>query len=108
MRQTEIDKTRTCQLGRFDHRTRDGIRQQRVNNLLRKLARVAFGWLGQLHRHIGCNIAVRSDFGPLKNDVRRRFGQYAGHSSLQTGNNDVVLLGEHGLENDDLKAQIIA
>ena len=67
--QTEVDKARAGNFGAIYKLRACRLGQQDVHDLLRQFARVASGWLGQLHGHVGRDVAVRGNFGTLEQDV---------------------------------------
>lgn len=94
--EAEIDEARAGDLGILDQFARLRLRHQRIDDALGQLARVAARRLGQLHGHVGGDIAVRRDLGALELDLGLRLGQALRDGGLDQGNQLFLLLEEHG------------
>ncbi len=104
----QVDEAGAGDLGAFDQAGRAGLRHQRVHDGLGQFARVAAGRLGQLHGHVGGDVAVGGDLGALQQHVGPgRIGGGVGQAlrdgGLDQGDKLFLLLEEHGrLESSEL------
>ncbi|MNQ66437.1 hypothetical protein D3C85_809290 [compost metagenome] len=97
----QVDEAGAGHFRAFDQRGRIGVRQQRAHDGLGQFAGVAAGGLGQLHGHVGGDVAVRGNLRALQEHVRLgRIGLGVGQAlrdgGLDQGDKLCLLLEEHG------------
>jgi hypothetical protein len=68
----------------------------RAAAVMRRFARVAAGRLGQLHGHVGGDVAVGGDLGALQQHICHGVGQALRDGGLDQGDKLFLLLEEHG------------
>ncbi|MCY1374011.1 hypothetical protein D9M69_613210 [compost metagenome] len=92
----QIDEAGAGDLGAFDQAGGAGLRHQGVDDGLREFAGIAAGRLGQLHGHVGGDVAVGGNLGPLQQHIGPGVGQALRDGGLDQGDKLFLLLEEHG------------
>ncbi len=97
----QIDEARAGDLGGLDEVDGARLRHQGVDDGLGQFTRVAAGGLGQLHGHVGGDVAVGGDLGALQKHVGPGriglgIGQALRDGGLDQGDKLFLLLEEHG------------
>ena len=95
----QVDEAGAGDVGRFDQAFGGRVGQQRGDQFGGQLARVHLQLLGQLHRDIAGDVAVRRVARALEHNGGREIGAggQRGEGGLEQGNDFKFLLGEHVL-----------
>jgi hypothetical protein len=92
----QVDEAGAGDFSAFDQAGGAGLGHQGIDDGLGQFARVAAGRLGQLHGHVGGDVAVGGDLGALQQHGCLRVGQALRDGGLDQGDKLFLLLEEHG------------
>ncbi|MNT01444.1 hypothetical protein D3C72_1359100 [compost metagenome] len=92
----QVDEPGARHFGAFDQRGGVGVRHDGIHDGLGQFPGIAARGLGQLHGHVGGDVAVGGNLGALQQHVGLGVGQALRDGGLDQGDKLFLLLEEHG------------